>query len=120
VYAKSLELVKDIILDFEGERNSDFFKYVLESEKSIISNLALCHSKLNNHLKSIEYDEYIIEKIDKYFDKSYARVLTSYVALNDIDEAWEYYMKLLTLFSKDTLSKHDKIINDFEAKCKKS
>lgn len=56
VYEKILQLVKDTLQDYEGDKSSEFFKFLCDHNKSIHSNLALCNTKLKNFEKAIEYD----------------------------------------------------------------
>lgn len=55
-YSNTYELIKEIKSSYEGDKTSDFYKFVLEYEIKVISNLALSNKKLNNWEKSIEYD----------------------------------------------------------------
>lgn len=56
VYQKTLETVIDIKNDYEGDKASEFYKFILDHELKITSNLALCNVKLKNYEKAIEYD----------------------------------------------------------------
>ena len=61
IYQKTLDTVKDIKMDYEGDKESDFFKFVLEYELKLTSNLSLSNLKLNNYEKSIDYDLTVIK-----------------------------------------------------------
>ena len=52
-------------------------------KKSIISNLALCYSKKENYGESVKYDEIIIFQMDKNYEKSYIRLIQSYISMNN-------------------------------------
>jgi hypothetical protein len=56
IYQKTFDLIKEIKQDYEGDKNSEFFKAVLDHEIKISSNLALTNSKLNNFEKAIDFD----------------------------------------------------------------
>jgi hypothetical protein len=55
-YSNTLQLIRDIKHSYEGDKGSEFFKFVLENEIKTVSNLALCNTKLKNYEKAIDYD----------------------------------------------------------------
>jgi hypothetical protein len=55
-YSNTLQLIRDIKESYEGDKGSEFLKFVLENEIKIVSNLALCNTKLKNYEKAIDFD----------------------------------------------------------------
>lgn len=55
-YSNTLQTIRDVKESYEGDKGSEFFKFVLENEIKIVSNLALCNTKLKNYEKAIDYD----------------------------------------------------------------
>ena len=83
--------------------NNEQCKEVLLLYKKILSNMALCFYKQNNHEKAIEYDLKIIEDNPK-FGKSIVRLFNSYSKLNKIQQA-VYYGDLFLELDQETRDK---------------
>lgn len=90
-------------------------KEIFNQNKLILSNLSLAYSKKQNYRTSIELDLKILG-MDNKFDKSYARLVNSYTALNDLNQA-NYYADLMNkTFSSDVLSKYTNILDSLKRK----
>lgn len=99
---------------------------ILENEeikkeyKLIISNMALCFSKLGRLQESAQCDIKIIQKLDKLFDKSYARLVLTYLARNNFTLA-NYYASLLRhYFNESTQKNYADIMEKLEKERKKN
>ncbi len=84
-----------------------------------MSNLALAYSKKGFIRDAIEIDLKIIQ-IDPNFDKSYARLVSLYTQIDNLNTAQIYVDKLRSLFKPDTVAKYDNILQNFDLSLKKA
>lgn len=99
------------------KENSFFEKFKAELKNSY-SNLAAVYLRLNKHKEIIEIDKFLIANLDEFFDKSYARLIMSYWALSDTDNATNFYMMMLRKFNRETIQKYDEQLKPVEEKSK--
>jgi tetratricopeptide (TPR) repeat protein len=120
---------EEALMEYTKIRNSvektENLQKLLENEeikkeyKLIISNMALCLSKLGRFKESVQCDIKIIQKLDKLFDKSYARLIMSYLAQNNFTMA-NYFASLLRhYFSESTQNMYKDITENLEKERKK-
>ena len=67
--------------------------------------------KQQKYVPSIEIDKYIIENVDNKFDKSYARLISNYLSLDDLSDAKYYAEQMKNLFLKNFYKKSKKTEN---------
>ena len=72
--------------------------------------------KQKKYFSSIEIDKYIIENVDNKFDKSYARLISNYLSLDNISDAKYYSEQMKNLFNKEILDKYNDIFNRLKQK----
>lgn len=99
------------------KENSYFEKFKAEFKNSY-SNLAAVYLRQNKHKEIIEIDKFILANLDEFFDKSYARLITSYWNLNDTDNATNFYMNMLRKFNRETIQKYDEQLKPVAEKSK--
>jgi tetratricopeptide (TPR) repeat protein len=101
---------------FEIDAN---LRAIVDQKKLIMSNLALAYSKKGFHRDAIELDLKIIG-MDEKFDKSYARLVASYLQIDNLHEAQVYANKLRSSFNSETVAKYENILGKFDEAIKKS
>lgn len=119
-YEKILKHIMELfnkVTDQSMFETSPELKEIAEQEKLIMSNLALAYSKFGYYKKAIELDLTII-KIDPKFDKSYARLITSYLHEQDLYQA-HIYAQTLRMFKADTVAKYENILSNFDEALRK-
>ena len=72
--------------------------------------------KQQKYVPSIEIDKYIIENVDNKFDKSYARLISNYLSIDDLSDAKYYADQMKNLFNKEITDKYSDIINRLNEK----
>jgi hypothetical protein len=107
-----------IIYDYEDNPNKDtnILKQVVNQKKLILSNKSQMLLKQKKYFPSIEIDKYIIENVDNKFDKSYARLISNYLSLDDLSDAKYYAEQMKHLFNKEIVDKYSDIINRLNEK----
>ena len=114
IYDKAIK----IIYDYEDNPNKDtnILKQVVNQKKLILSNKSQMLLKQKKYFPSIEIDKYIIENVDNKFDKSYARLISNYLSLDDLSDAKYYAEQMKHLFNKEIMDKYSDIINRLNEK----
>ena len=107
-----------IIYDYEDseKKDSNILKQVIYQKKLILSNKSQMLLKQKKYFSSIEIDKYIIENVDNKFDKSYARLISNYLSLDNISDAKYYSEQMKNLFNKEILDKYNDIFNRLKQK----
>ena len=107
-----------IIYDYEDSEKKDLniLKQVIYQKKLILSNKSQMLLKQKKYFTSIEIDKYIIENVDNKFDKSYARLISNYLSLDNISDAKYYSEQMKNLFNKEILDKYNDIFNRLKQK----
>jgi hypothetical protein len=107
-----------IIYDYEDseKKDSNILKQVIYQKKLILSNKSQMLLKQKKYVPSIEIDKYIIENVDNKFDKSYARLISNYLSLDNISDAKYYSEQMKNLFNKEILDKYNDIFNRLKQK----
>lgn len=107
-----------IIYDYEDSEKKDLniLKQVIYQKKLILSNKSQMLLKQKKYFSSIEIDKYIIENVDNKFDKSYARLISNYLSLDNISDAKYYSEQMKNLFNKEILDKYNDIFNRLKQK----
>ena len=107
-----------IIYDYEDSEKKDLniLKQVIYQKKLILSNKSQMLLKQKKYVPSIEIDKYIIENVDNKFDKSYARLISNYLSLDDLSDAKYYAEQMKHLFNKEIVDKYSDIINRLNEK----
>ena len=107
-----------IIYDYEDSEKKDLniLKQVIYQKKLILSNKSQMLLKQKKYFSSIEIDKYIIENVDNKFDKSYARLISNYLSLDDLSDAKYYAEQMKNLFNKEITDKYSDIINRLNEK----
>ena len=114
--------IDDLFRSVKDERQFEIntgLREIEEQKKLIMSNLSLAYTKKGFDKEAIELDKQIIS-MDRNFDKSYARLITRYIKLNNIHQAQIYADQLRTLFKPDTVLKYKDILSSFDELLKKS
>lgn len=96
-------------------QNSYYEKFISDL-KFCYSNLAAVYLKQKKNKEVIEIDKYIISNFDRFFEKSYARLITVYEKLEDTTNAEKYYKLMMSLFSKEIV---DTYKNQFKVSTKR-
>ena len=114
IYDKAIK----IIYDYEDNPNKDtnILKQVVNQKKLILSNKSQMLLKQKKYFPSIEIDKYIIENVDNKFDKSYARLISNYLSIDDLSDAKYYADQMKNLFNKEIMDKYSDIINRLNEK----
>ena len=114
IYDKAIK----IIYDYEDNPNKDtnILKQVVNQKKLILSNKSQMLLKQKKYFPSIEIDKYIIENVDNKFDKSYARLISNYLSIDDLSDAIYYADQMKNLFNKEIMDKYSDIINRLNEK----
>ena len=114
IYDKAIK----IIYDYEDNPNKDtnILKQVVNQKKLILSNKSQMLLKQKKYVPSIEIDKYIIENVDNKFDKSYARLISNYLSIDDLSDAKYYADQMKNLFNKEIMDKYSDIINRLNEK----
>ena len=102
IYFQLKELIENL-----KEKNSDAenekFKEILNQYKLIFSNLAMVCHKDKNYKESVKFDRKVIA-LDKFFHKSYARLIYSYMNLNNFTLARYFYSLMKNVFAAETFN----------------
>lgn len=120
-YLKILKEIDEIfapIKEYQLFEIDPNLRAIVEQKKLIMSNLALAYSKKGFHRDAIELDLKIIA-MDEKFDKSYARLVASYLQIDNIHEAQVYANKLRSSFNSETVAKYENILGKFDEANKK-
>ena len=114
IYDKAIK----IIYDYEDNPKKDttILKQVVNQKKLILSNKSQMLLKQQKYVPSIEIDKYIIENVDNKFDKSYARLISNYLSIDDLSDAKYYADQMKNLFNKEIMDKYSDIINRLNEK----
>ena len=107
-----------IIYDYEDnpKKDTNILQQVVNLKKLILSNKSQMLLKQKKYVPSIEIDKYIIENVDNKFDKSYARLISNYLSLDDLSDAKYYAEQMKHLFNKEIVDKYSDIINRLNEK----
>ena len=89
-----------------GLIHNSYYEKFISDLKFCYSNLATVFLKQNKNQEIIEIDKHIINNLDPYFDKSYARVIIIFEKLNDTENAEKFYKIMTNLFSKAIIDKY--------------
>lgn len=90
-------------------------KEMITQKTLILSNLSFVLTKQKKTRESLECDKIIIKKLDKSFAKSYARMINSYLLLNNFNLARYHYDLMKQYVSKEEISKIPEITSKIEA-----
>ena len=114
IYDKAIK----IIYDYEDnpKKDTNILQQVVNLKKLILSNKSQMLLKQKKYVPSIEIDKYIIENVDNKFDKSYARLISNYLSLDDLSDAKYYAEQMKHLFNKEIVDKYSDIINRLNEK----
>ncbi len=94
-YVEAIEMYRTILYDIENHisrfsekeiLNSNILKEIFEQKKLIYSNLALCYMKRRMYKEAIDLDLFILG-IDRKFEKSYVRLVSCYIDLDNLERA---------------------------------
>ena len=107
-----------IIYDYEDnpKKDTNILQQVVNLKKLILSNKSQMLLKQKKYFPSIEIDKYIIENVDNKFDKSYARLISNYLSIDDLSDAKYYAEQMKHLFNKEIVDKYSDIINRLNEK----
>ncbi len=109
----------DIIEKINKISKEDLNNDILNQKKLVFSNLCLVLNKQNKSKEAKKYDLEIINKIDKKFSKSYARLINTYLNENNITMARYYYSLMKANCSNDEINKFPEIIIKVDKEIKK-
>lgn len=105
---------KDIIGEINKLPNDQLNQEILTQKTLILSNLSMVLTKQKKTKESLECDKIIIKKMDKSFGKSYARMIKSYLLLNNFNLARYHYDLMKQYVSKEIIEKFPEIISEIE------
>jgi len=94
-----IENLKEKNTDAENEK----FKEIINQYKLILSNLAMVCHKDKNYKESIKFDRKVIA-LDKYFHKSYARLIDSYINLDNFTLSRYFYSLMKNVIAAETFN----------------
>lgn len=120
VYKKLAEAIENLFKsvnessEAENFKKTDTFKEINNQYKLIISNTALCLSKLGNLKDSVKCDIKIFQKLDRNFDKSYARLINNYLDLGNFTMANYFGSLMRHNFDTNTNKKYSDILQRLE------
>lgn len=101
-----------------GENNT-YYKKFLNELKNSYSNLAAVYLRLGKNENIIELDNFILNEIDPFFDKSFARIITAYEKMDQMDNAENYFLMMQKRFNRDTMKKYDEQLKNVEISSRK-
>jgi hypothetical protein len=121
-YKKIIKMIDKIEREISSltKIEDKYLNDIFLQKKLIYSNLAMAYSKKHMFRESAEYDKRIIEEIDSNFDKSYARLVNSYIEMGNLNLALRYGNILKNNFSAETKQKYSSILNKLEQEEKKN
>ena len=112
VYNELKELIEKLKENSKDEQSSNlqeiFNQYIL-----ILSNIAMVYHRRREYNSAVKYDRKVIA-LDKLFDKSYARLIDSYMKMDNFNLARYFYSLMKSTFSEQTLKRYEDIITNIE------
>ena len=106
IYLKLRERIENL----QEKKEDEKFLEILVQLKFILSNLAMVCYKEKNYTESVKYDRRVIA-MDKLFHKSYARLIDSYLTLNNFTLARYFYSLMKNIFSEEIMTLYENILN---------
>jgi two-component SAPR family response regulator len=119
-YQNLLTLIEDFLAENKDVTKDNTVKMgeLLNQKKLIMSNLALAYNKLKKYQESADLDQKVI-LMDPLFDKSYARIIMSFLAMGKKENALYYRNIMVNTFQQSVLDKHPEVLALSEAEQKK-
>lgn len=96
-----------------SELETKTVKDILSQRKLVMSNLSAAFRKLNDYKRSIDLDLEIIQ-YDPRFDKSYGRLIDSYIRIDNLNMANYYANELNNKFPYDVVMKYTEFLKSLE------
>lgn len=113
-YKNLLRIISKIEREISEANRNKTIEEILHQKKLIYSNLSMANVKLHLFKESAECDKKIIEEMDEKFDKSYARLINSYIEMDNLNLAERYASMLKTNFKPETVKRYDNILKRLE------
>lgn len=121
-YIEAIEMYRVILYDIENHLNkfsenevvnSSVLREIFEQKKLIYSNLALCYMKRRMYKEAIDLDFFILG-LDRKFEKSYVRLISCYIELDNLERANFYGNLMKDIFGDGIVSKHSNIFENLK------
>lgn len=93
----------------ENDKENPVFIEINNQYKAVLSNIAMVYHRKGEYKTSVKYDRRVIA-LDKLFDKSYARLIDSYMKLDNFTLARHFYTVMKNIFSEEIMKRYQDII----------